>query len=44
MLGDIGYQFDQLSDYTMPRISIKLLVIINLDKYGDFSGRWQSVS
>lgn len=44
MLGDIEYQVAQLMDYTTPRISIKLLVIIDLDNYGNFSGRWQSVS
>ena len=34
---------EQVMDYTTPRISIKLLLIVDLDSYGEFCGRWQSV-
>lgn len=36
MLGDIRVSAEQVMDYTTPRLSIKLLLIVDLDSYGSF--------
>lgn len=41
--GEHRLSVEQVMDYTTPGISIELLIIMDLDSYGDFCVRWKSV-